>query len=323
MMDGLQQHYPLTPGAQTPTVSRNSIHGGDDRSGKGVTVVGLSGKLGSGGGGGGGTSAGSLQAFGDVAASNFGRAYSGNGVVSPPPDGVGSGGTMSATQANNVGVPGTVNHSMNHAITGGGSRREDLVMGSRNRGGEIAGGTGIRDVGASRSGGNLGIGSSTGGATRSGTGTSGGARHRSRGLGMGGGSSGGLMGITSGGGRVIGGGAISGGGDGGAHSWSRSIEGAGGMLPLQASTSDSHLVTPHGRSQSPISPVGRADGGRHAGSSARHAGSTVNYHEHSTVSMAAAESTMSCGGVEMALQAASAESIEVATSSRNEGRKVR
>lgn len=321
MMGGLQQHYPLTPGAQTPTVSRNSIHGVDDRSGKGVTVVGLSSKLGSGGGG--GTSAGSLQAFGDVAASNFGRAYSGNGVVSPPPDGVGSGGTMSATQANNIGVPGTVNHSMNHAIIGGGSRREDIVMGSRIGRGESAGGIGIGGAGASRGSGNLGIGSSNGGATRSGTGTGGGPRHRSRGLGMGGGSSGGLTGITSGGGGVIGGGAISGGGDGGAHSWSRSMEGAGGMLPLQASTSDSHLVTPHGRSQSPISPVGRADGGVHAGSSARHGGSAMNYHEHSTVSMAAAESTMSCGGVEMALQAASAESIEVATSSRNEGRKVR
>lgn len=321
MMGGLQQHYPLTPGAHTPTVSRNSIHGGDDRSGKGVTVVGVSGKLGSGGGGGGGTSAGSLQAFGDVAASNFGRAYSGNGVVSPPPDGVGSGGTMSATQANNVGVRGRVNHTMNHATTGGGSRREDLLMGSRNGSGEIAGGTGIGGAGTRH--GNLGIGSSTGGATRSGTGTGGGAQHRSRGLGMGGVSSGGLMGITSGGSGVIGGGAISGGGDGGAHSWSRSMEGAGGMLPLQASTSDSHLVTPHGRSQSPISPVGRVDGGGHAGSSVRHVGSAVNYHEHSTVSMAAAESTMSCGGVEMALQAASAESIDVATSSRNEGRKVR
>lgn len=159
--------------------------------------------------------------FSEMITSNGGPLYVGNGVVSPPPDGVAIAGTVSATQ---LGVQGAVS--------------------------------------------------------------------RSRGM------------------------MSNGGGDGGAHSWSRSMEAAGGMFPLQASTSDSHLAVRH----SPISPVGRVEGGNGALRNPNTA-----YHEHSTVSMAAAESTMSCGGAEVALQAASAESIDVATSSRtvSDGRKVR
>lgn len=105
--------------------------------------------------------------------------------------------------------------------------------------------------------------------------------------------------------------------DGGTHSWGRSMEGAGGMFPLQASTSDSHLPvrTQTGRSSSPTSPSpGRRDT---LNPSSRQQisvglGTGTPYHEHSTVSVAAAESTMSCGGAEVALQAASAESAELA-----------
>lgn len=106
--------------------------------------------------------------------------------------------------------------------------------------------------------------------------------------------------------------------DGGTHSWGRSMEGAGGVFPLQASTSDSHLPVraQTGRSSSPTSPsAGRRD---NLNSVSRQQiisvglGMGTPYHEHSTVSVAAAESTMSCGGAEVALQAASAESAEVA-----------
>eukprot|EP00177_Eucheuma_denticulatum_P002984 GFKZ01005364.1.p1 GENE.GFKZ01005364.1~~GFKZ01005364.1.p1 ORF type:complete len:1702 (+),score=185.67 GFKZ01005364.1:1374-6479(+) len=105
--------------------------------------------------------------------------------------------------------------------------------------------------------------------------------------------------------------------DGGTHSWGRSMEGAGGMFPLQASTSDSHLPVPaqSGRSPSPTSP---SAGQRDARNSTRRQqgvsrviGTTTAYHEHSTVSVAAAESTMSCGGADVALLAASAESGEI------------
>lgn len=107
-------------------------------------------------------------------------------------------------------------------------------------------------------------------------------------------------------------------GDGGTHSWGRSMEGAGGIFPLQASTSDSHLpMAMQGRSPSPISPspgpgeMVNVAGGRQVSSG------TVNgarpYHEHSTMSVAAAESTMSCGGSEVAMQAGTAESAEVGT----------
>lgn len=105
-------------------------------------------------------------------------------------------------------------------------------------------------------------------------------------------------------------------GDGGTHSWGRSMEGAGGIFPLQASTSESHLPQVQtGRSPSPTSPSG-GDAGNHAGR--RGAFSLVNatvtpYHEHSTISVAAAESTMSCGGADVAMRAATAESAEIAT----------
>lgn len=104
-------------------------------------------------------------------------------------------------------------------------------------------------------------------------------------------------------------------GEFGTHSWSQSMEGAGGVFPLQASTSDSHLpVPPYGRSRSPVSPPlteretateQRQQGGLVASNSRR------RFHEHSTISIAAAESTMSCGGSE--LQAATAESADVAS----------
>lgn len=105
-------------------------------------------------------------------------------------------------------------------------------------------------------------------------------------------------------------------GDGGTHSWGRSMEGAGGIYPLQASTSESHLPQVQtGRSPSPTSPSG-GDVGNHAGR--RGTFSLVNatvkpYHEHSTISVAAAESTMSCGGADVAMRAATAESAEIAT----------
>lgn len=103
---------------------------------------------------------------------------------------------------------------------------------------------------------------------------------------------------------------------GGTHSWSRSMEGAGGVFPLQASTSDSHLPTPpQGTSQSPRSPatngadnVGAASGAQGTGHRRK------QYHEHSTVSIAAAESTMSCGGAEFqAAESADNASEQLAT----------
>lgn len=168
-----------------------------------------------------------------------------------------------------------------HGGSGGGtvsvthpSRRGDGSM----NGGSVNGGTGMTEGGGS------GGGSGGGGGNGSG--------------GSGGGRGGGVSGAGGGGGGV----------DGGTHSWSRSMEGAGGILPLQASTSESHVVVMrHGRSHGGISPSG---GGGMNGSNGGVA------HEHSTVSMAAAESTMSCGGAEVALQAASAESVEVATNCR-------
>ncbi|PXF44636.1 Bromodomain and WD repeat-containing [Gracilariopsis chorda] len=105
-------------------------------------------------------------------------------------------------------------------------------------------------------------------------------------------------------------------GEGGTNSWARSMEGAGGMFHLQASTSDSHLPVPtHGRSQSPLSPTPvRADAshrtrGQHAPFSSANTG--VRYQECSTLSVPAEESTMSCGGAEVARHAATAESVEV------------
>lgn len=107
-------------------------------------------------------------------------------------------------------------------------------------------------------------------------------------------------------------------GDGPTHSWSQSMEGAGGMLPLQASTSDSHLTKRGRESRGPNSPARHGIRGGNIGEQAtstigNDAGGT-SYHEHSIVSMAAAESTMSCGGAEGVLQAASAESFDMATS---------
>lgn len=105
-------------------------------------------------------------------------------------------------------------------------------------------------------------------------------------------------------------------GEGGTNSWARSMEGAGGMFHLQASTSDSHLpVPPNGRSQSPLSPTpARADAshraqGQHAPFSSRNTG--VRYQDCSTLSVPAEDSTMSCGGAELARHAATAESVEV------------
>lgn len=107
-------------------------------------------------------------------------------------------------------------------------------------------------------------------------------------------------------------------GDGITHSWSQSMEGAGGTLPIQASTSDSHLAKRRDRSQSPSSPGRHEDRGerndRQATSTTGNDGGGTAYHEHSIVSMAAAESTMSCGGAEGVLQAASAESFDMASS---------
>lgn len=116
-------------------------------------------------------------------------------------------------------------------------------------------------------------------------------------------------------------------GDGITHSWSQSMEGAGGTIPIQASTSDSHLAKRRDRSQSPSSP-GRHEvrgerNDRQATSTTGNDGGITAYHEHSIVSMAAAESTMSCGGVDGVLQAASAESFDMASSrTQSNSRKV-
>eukprot|EP00178_Gracilaria_changii_P021080 TRINITY_DN6256_c0_g3_i1.p1 TRINITY_DN6256_c0_g3~~TRINITY_DN6256_c0_g3_i1.p1 ORF type:complete len:2140 (-),score=297.08 TRINITY_DN6256_c0_g3_i1:2992-9411(-) len=110
-------------------------------------------------------------------------------------------------------------------------------------------------------------------------------------------------------------------GEGGANSWARSMEGAGGMFHHQASTSDSHLPAPtHGRSQSPISPAPIGTDATHRTRGQRNQFATANragrYQEYSTLSMAAAESTMSCGGTEVAQHAATAESAAITPVSR-------
>lgn len=79
----------------------------------------------------------------------------------------------------------------------------------------------------------------------------------------------------------------------GVHSWIRSMEAASRMFPLQFSISDSILVKCSSQIQSPA-PTFRCI--------VRKNGSIFNtnpvaYHDHSAVSMAAAESTISCGGV--------------------------
>lgn len=118
-------------------------------------------------------------------------------------------------------------------------------------------------------------------------------------------------------------------GDGGTHSWGRSMEGAGGTLPLQASTSESHLPQDKtGRSPSPTSPsIAPGDGdnrrGRQQTVSVRQqtvtaVTATAGYQEHSTISVAAAESTMSCGGADVAMQAATAESAEMVATERSQ-----
>ncbi|KAI0561242.1 Bromodomain containing protein [Gracilaria domingensis] len=110
-------------------------------------------------------------------------------------------------------------------------------------------------------------------------------------------------------------------GEGGANSWARSMEGAGGMFHHQASTSDSHLPVPtHGRSQSPISPIPIGTDASHRTRGQHNQFASANtgarYQEYSTLSMAAAESTMSCGGAEVAQHAATAESAEITPVSR-------
>lgn len=113
----------------------------------------------------------------------------------------------------------------------------------------------------------------------------------------------------------------------GTHSWGRSMEGAGGTFPLHASTSDSHIPQVQtGRSPSPaspsMSPRDRGNPGvRQQTVSVRQQAltgviATAPFHEHSTVSVAAAESTMSCGGAEVAMQAATAESADAVVTER-------
>eukprot|EP00737_Agarophyton_chilense_P000123 gb/GEZJ01000147.1/.p1 GENE.gb/GEZJ01000147.1/~~gb/GEZJ01000147.1/.p1 ORF type:complete len:1700 (+),score=203.07 gb/GEZJ01000147.1/:1236-6335(+) len=109
-------------------------------------------------------------------------------------------------------------------------------------------------------------------------------------------------------------------GEGGANSWARSMEGAGGMFHNQASTSDSHLpVRVHGRSRSPISPTPIGTDASHQ-TQGRNTFGVANagarYQEYSTLSMAAAESTISYGGTEVAQHAATAESADVTPTSR-------
>lgn len=111
-------------------------------------------------------------------------------------------------------------------------------------------------------------------------------------------------------------------GDGGTRSWGRSMEGAGGNLPLNASISDSHLpVVGNGQARRSPRPSSSSQRRRETANTVPGTQGSMRpssqilppYHEHSTVSVAAAESTMSCGGADVAMQAASAESAEVAS----------